>query len=178
GALNIVELDVHTLATSTRSLLAMAAQGEYRADLAHRLSTLVIELPPLAERPEDIPLLAQKLLEDANAAGERQWSGFTPEAIDQLVTHRWPNNLVELVEVVSAACQASNGPYITPAALPERFRVAAAALAHPRRTVEPIVLDEYLEKVEAELLRRALRRAKGNRSRAAKLLGISRARLI
>lgn len=178
GVLNIVELQAHTLTTTARSLLQLAEQGTFRADLAHYLSTLQIQLPPLAERREDIPLIAQKMLEQRNAAGGKQWSGFRSEALDQLMAYGWPGNLDELRAIVDAACERAAGTRIEPADLPDVVHLAAQALAHPRRAPETIKLDPYLERVEAELIRRALRRAKNNRARAARLLGISRPRLL
>jgi DNA-binding NtrC family response regulator len=72
------ERNIHTLATSERCLIELAAEGSFREDLAYHLSTLVIELPDLASRPDDIPLLAQYLLERQNGSGKKQLSGFAP----------------------------------------------------------------------------------------------------
>src|SRR5690606_11165301 len=178
AVLNIVELKAHTLTTAATSLTRLAEEGKYRPDLAHYLSTLVIQMPPLRERREDIPLLAQKMLEDVNAAGGPQFSGFRAQAMDQLVMYPWRGNFDELRTVIQQAARRATSPLIGPNDLPDALHHAARAAAHQRRAPEPIVLDQYLERIEAELIRRALKRSKGNRARAARLLGISRARLL
>jgi DNA-binding NtrC family response regulator len=142
------------------------------------LSALAIELPPLAARREDLPLVAQQLVEEANAAGGPQRSGLTPEALDLLAAHSWPGNLDELAEAIQSAHAAARGPWIAPADLPEKLRMAEQAAAHAPRPPAAIVLDDALADAERELLRKALADARGNKSRAAKLLGITRPRLL
>jgi DNA-binding NtrC family response regulator len=165
------------LATARESLLELAADG-FRRDLAYALSTLVLEVPPLAERPDDIPLLAQMFLEQTNAAGDKQLAGFTEDALQQLVDYPWPGNVDELAELVREACGAAPGPLVPASALPERIRLTAEAQAHAPRVAERIVLDEFLADIEKELLQRAVAQAKGNKAEAARLLGISRPRLL
>jgi len=118
------------------------------------------------------------MLEDVNAAGGPQFSGFRAEAMDQLVMYPWRGNFDELRTVIQQAARRATSPLIGPNDLPDALHHAARAAAHQRRAPEPIVLDQYLERIEAELIRRALKRSKGNRARAARLLGISRARLL
>jgi DNA-binding NtrC family response regulator len=178
GILSIRELPVRTLATARHSLIALAQQGGYRHDLALALSTLVIELPPLSERTGDIPLLAQYFLERHNASGGKQLSGFTAEALNQLIAYDWPENGDELGELVQQACAAAVGPLVTATDLPEKLRLASEAEAHRPPAQQPIVLDQLLADVERELLTRALQSAKGNRAAAARTLGVSRARLL
>jgi len=165
------------LATCEESLVELARKGRYRADLAELLGTIVIELPPLAQRREDLPLLAQLFLEAANARGTRQIGGFTPEAIDALHAYSWPGNIDELAEVVAESHRHAAGPSVGVKDLPEKIHLAAAAAARPPRQEETIVLDEFLGRVERELIRRALARAKGNKAKAARLLGMTRPRL-
>jgi DNA-binding NtrC family response regulator len=164
------------IATAVEPLMELARRGRFREEFAAALSTLVIELPALTERLEDLPLLAQALLEQLNAKGLKQLGGFTPEALDQLAAHRWPGNLDELARVVEQAYQRAVGPDITVADLPPRIHHAAAIL-HVRKAEEPIVLDKFLAQVERELIRRATAQAKGNKAKAARLLGMSRPRL-
>jgi transcriptional regulator with PAS, ATPase and Fis domain len=165
------------IATAGEPLAELARRGKFRADLAAALSTIVIELPALARRREDLPLLAQLFLEELNAAGQRQIGGFTPAALDLLDSYGWPGNLDELAEVVAESHRRAAGREIDVADLPERLRLVSQAAAHPPRSEETIVLGEYLSRVERELIRRALARAKGNKSRAARLLGLTRPRL-
>jgi DNA-binding NtrC family response regulator len=178
AVLNIVELRAHTLATSRESLVELARDGRFRQDLAHHLSTLVIELPALVERAEDIPLLAQKILEACNARTGRQLSGFSSEALDQLSSYSWPNNVDELTLAIHEAHRRASGPRVEASDLPATLREVVKAAAHPLRPAETIELDKFLESIETELIVRALRQAKGNRARAARLLGITRTRLL
>ncbi len=165
------------VATAAEPLKELSRRGKFRGDLAALLSTITIELPSLAERRDDLPLLAQLFLEDCNAAGPRQIGGFSAAALDRLDAYPWPGNLDELAEVVAEAHGRAAGLEIGVGDLPQRLHVAAQAAAHPRRTEETIMLDEYLGRVERELIRRALGRAKGNKAKAARLLGVTRPRL-
>jgi DNA-binding NtrC family response regulator len=176
GFFDIPDFHLSTLATTRRPLWEYP-QERFRRDLALRLSTVVIELPSLTERREDVPLLAQLFLEEANAESERQFTGFSEDALDALAGYAWPRNLDELADVVRGARAKAQGPRIAVEDLPETIRLAADAAAHPPREIEKIVLDEFLEEIERELIERALRQAKGNKTQAAELLGVSRARL-
>lgn len=165
------------LATAAELLVELSRRGKFRDDLAAMLSTITIELPPLIRRRDDLPLLAQLFLEERNAAVRRQIGGFTPAALDLLDAYPWPGNLDELANVVAESHQQAAGREIDVPDLPERLRMIHQAAAQPRRVEETIVLDEYLARVERELIRRALARAKGNKARAARLLGLTRPRL-
>jgi DNA-binding NtrC family response regulator len=178
GMLNISEFGLRTLATTSDPLLQLAGAGRFRLDLAFALSTLAIELPPLSARIDDLPLLAQSLLEDGNLDGERQLSGFEPAALDALRAFSWPGNIEELAEVVQSAAQCAAGPRVAFADLPETIRHWSQAATHPPRREERIVLDEFLQEIEKELLVRALAQAKGNKAKAARLLGVTRARVL
>jgi DNA-binding NtrC family response regulator len=169
---------LRTLATCRHSLLSLADDGRFDTDLAYRLSTLMIDLPPLASRREDVPYLAQQLLEMWNAGGDKQMSGFVPEVLDQLGALPWHRNVDELAEVIHAACENASGVWINSSDLPERVRMSISAAAHPPPSHESIELEKFLEDVERELIWRALKRAKGNKSQAARLLGITRPRLL
>ncbi len=143
------------ISTARIALAELCARGQFREDLAAVLSTITIVLPPLAERREDLPILAQVFLEECNARGGKQVSGFTHAALDQLYSYSWPGNLDELMEMVVQAHKHASGHEIGVDDLPERLRLAASAAAYPRRPEERIVLDEYLGRVERELIRRA-----------------------
>ena len=178
GILSIGELNVRTLATARQSLVDLAAEDQFRKDLAFALSTLTIQIPPLCERMPDVPLLAQFFLERFNAGGGKQLSGFAADALDQLAAYSWPENVDELAELVQRACETAVGPVIQPADLPDKLRATAAADAHPQRTDDTIVLPEFLAEIEKELLQRALRRTKGNKAKAARLVGLPRPRFL
>jgi DNA-binding NtrC family response regulator len=177
GFLRLVDLPIRIISTSAVALPALVAQGEFRADLAAWLSTLVMEVPALSSRPEDIPPIAQRMLEEANGRGSKQIGGFTPEALDTLAQYAWPGEADELAEMVAAAHEKAEGPLVTVRDLPRRLFLAADAKRYTHEPDETIVLDEYLADIERELLRRAMQRAKGNKTRAATLLGVTRPRL-
>jgi len=178
GFLVLPGIELHTLATARVPLQRLAAKGKYRSDLAYALSTLTIALPSLRSRGADVPLLAQHFLEELNADGAKQLSGFAPAAMDLLATHSWPGNVEELAQAVREACARASGPLVQVADLPDRVHLALHAAAHPPRADESIHLDEFLSEIEKELLERALAKARGNKSKAAQLLGINRARLL
>lgn len=170
-------LGMRVVSTSTRPLGESAAEGRFSHDLACRLSTLVIELPALARRLDDLPLLAQAMLEEVNATSSRQMSGFTAEALDLLAAYPWPGNVDELVAVVRESHERAQAGEVTAPDLPKQIHWSLDAANHPARGDEAIVLVEFLGRVEKELIARAMRRAKGNKSKAAKLLGLTRPRL-
>ena len=165
------------IATAEQSLLEFARRGRCREDLAALLSTIAIELPPLAQRREDVPLLAQLFSEEANVRGGKQLGGFSPEALDRLDGYSWPGNLDELAQTVAQSHARADGPLVQAGDLPERLRWAAETAIRPRRKDDTIDLDEFLGRIERELIRRTLARAKGNKAKAARLLGLTRPRL-
>jgi transcriptional regulator with PAS, ATPase and Fis domain len=178
GFLRLPGVELRTLATSRRSLTRLAERGKFLPELAYRLSTLTIPLPPLARRRQDIPLLAQHFVEQHNAAGGKQLSGFQPAAVECLASLPWPRNVDQLRQAVEAAITRATGPFVTVADLPDWVHLARHDQQHPPRPVEPIQLDALLAEIEKEALLRALAQAKGNKSQAAELLGISRGRLL
>ena len=178
GFLHLPQIELHTLATSRVPLSRLAAKGRFRPDLAYALSTITIALPPLGRRRNDIPLLAQHFLEELNAAGGRQLAGFQSAAMELLAGLPWPGNVDELARAVREAGERAAGPLVATADLPDWVRIAATGAALLPRKVEAIQLDHFLADIEREVLARALRAARGNRSKAAQLLGLSRPRLL
>ena len=165
------------ISTAAAPLVDLPPRGLFREDLAAMLSTITIELPPLAKRRDDLPLLAQALLEEQNARSSKQLAGFTAESIDRICAYDWPGNVAELAQAVAESHARAASRLIARDELPERLRLAAEAAARPRRKEEPIQLDEFVARIERELIRRALARAKGNKAKAARLLGLNRPRL-
>ncbi len=165
------------VATAQESLLHLAAKGRFNPELAGGISVLGVELPELKSRREDIPLLAQAVLEEWNAEGQKQVSGITRNALDVLSVYNWPGNLDELRRTVRLAHEKVATPLIDvtdlPRSLISAIRQQKESLARPTK----VSLTAFLADVERELLRRALRRARGNKTLAAKILGLSRPRL-
>jgi DNA-binding NtrC family response regulator len=170
-------LRMRVIATSAKPLDATVGPELFSRLLAFEISTITIELPALTERLEDLPLLAQALLEETNTTSTKQVGGFSAEALDQLAAYPWPGNIDELAAMVREAHQRARASEVTSRDLPNRLHLAADAASHPARPDEHISIEEFLARVEKELITRAMRRAKGNKSKAAKLLGLTRPRL-
>lgn len=168
---------VRFLSTARTPLVELAQRGEFLTLAAHQLSTLSIVLPPLAERLSDLPLLAQLFLERANARGGKQVGSFSEESLDLLAAFPWTDDLDELEQVVIETHAACKGAEVSTADLPPGIRQARHAAAHPPRPESPIALEGFLGRIELELIQRALVQAKGNKTKAAQLLGLSRPRL-
>ncbi len=170
-------LQMRLTSTTSVPLAERMAEGMFSQELACALSTLVLELPPLADRIEDLPLLVQSLVEDLNVGKLRQVAGFSPEALDQLAAYPWPGNIDELGTIVREVHEKAQGVEVSPRDLPKTIQWGAEAASQANRGDDAIVLEEFLGRVEKELIARAMRRSKGNKSRAAKLLGLTRPRL-
>jgi len=164
------------LATTNQRLEELVKKGEFLPELAHIIDQFTIVIPTLRERRDDIPLLAQAVLEDCNARGAKQVLGFSKEVLELLAQYDWPRNFDELIWVVNRAYQATQKPLIELEVLPRELRWSLDRKMRFLRDPETISLPEFLAQVEKELLLRALRRARGNKTRAAKMLGLSRPR--
>jgi transcriptional regulator of acetoin/glycerol metabolism len=166
-----------TTSLSSLSKSVESPTNPFRSDLAAALSPIEIALPPLLDRREDIPLLAQAFVEEWNTEHEHQLSGLTTEATELLDTYHWPLNIDELYETIAVGCAAALGPRLAASDLPDRIHYARAASRRPVREPESIDLDAYLANIEERLIRRALELSGGNRSKAAQLLSLNRPRL-
>ncbi len=159
-------VDVRIIAATHRPLEAMAADGRFRHDLYWRLNELPIRVPPLRDRPEDVPGLALRFLERANASERRAVAGFSDRAMAALVEHPWPGNVRELEHRVRrAVIEAANDELLEPPAFD---------LGPPEPASGAPRLGALLDETEAGLVTRALELCAGNRTRAAQILGVSR----
>lgn len=162
--------------TARQPLAELAARDDFRLDLACQLSTLTIRLPALCERIEDLPLAAQWFLEQVNSRGAKQVAGFSPEALDRMAGYGWPGDIAELEAMAAEVHTNCKGAEVGPGDLPPRIAWAADAAAHPRKMEETIDLEQFLGKIERELIERALQQARGNKTKAARVLGLTRPR--
>jgi DNA-binding NtrC family response regulator len=176
--LQLPGIKLRLLATARTSLARRVARGKFRHDLACAVSSLTIRLPPLARRSEDLPLLAQYFLEEANLSASKCLAGFAKPALELLLTHDWPGNVAELAQVVAEACEHATGSLVTASELPDRIHLAAGTVTHAARSPQPIELDSFLADIEKELIERALASTRNNKTRAAQMLGLSRARFL
>jgi DNA-binding NtrC family response regulator len=162
--------------TSTRNP-GTPVPAKINVELLSAVSTITIELPPLVNRLEDLPLLAQYFLEACNHGSDKQVGSFRSDALDLLALYNWPGELDQLRETIVAAHRAAASHEITGADLPRIMLHSSAAAKRSRREPDRIVLDELLASIEKEAILRALAQTRGNKSEAAGLLGMTRPRL-
>jgi DNA-binding NtrC family response regulator len=176
GETHPIRVDVRIIAATNRNLVTMVEDGSFREDLFYRLSVVIIHLPPLRDRREDIPLLTQHFLrrfsEQYGIAPRR----LDAQAMDLLISYNWPGNVRELENVIESAVVMSKSEDLTAENLPDNIR-------HQESRIARIYLDIpedgiSLEEVEKELLLKALEKAEWNQSKAARYLNISRKTLI
>src|SRR5262249_27350185 len=164
GGVESIEVDVRVLAATNRSLLQLVKDGTFREDLYYRLNVVKIDLPPLRDRTEDIPLLAAHFVEKYSRRDEppRQVS---PQAMDVLLQYRWPGNIRELENAIERACVTTMNGVIMPENLPPQ-------VLEPAETSTPFEIDmsrplgdllrEATSKIEEQYIRRALEQSHGN----------------
>ena len=170
GGTRVQKANVRVIAATNRDLRAALGRGEFREDLYYRLHVFAIALPPLRERPEDIPALVEHFITALGPAVlGRPAAGITREAHERLLAHSWPGNVRELRNAVERALILSDGEMITPAHLPAPSESPRAS-APPRESLD-------LETTERELVEQALRHAGQNKAKAARLLGLTRTKL-
>ena len=149
----------------------MVRQGEFREDLYFRLNVVEIKLPPLRERPEDVPLLIDHFIRRFGAANRRHIEGIEDDALALLVRYPFPGNIRELENIIERAFVVRPRKLIDVRSLPDYVR-------HHRPQGEPgRGTGALLENTEARLIARTLKRHRGNRTRAAEELGIHRVTL-
>jgi len=207
GGEEVIKIDVRLIAATNRDLLKEITAGRFREDLFYRLNVVTLRVPPLRERIEDIPLLAQDFLARFAEKNHKTIRGFTPQAMDRLLRHPWPGNVRELMNAVERGVVLSQGDYLDEAELalllPEKASAAAPeALPPPAATVgttsapwnaatamtipggaaaigeagtaTPGAETASLEEVERETILRTLAATGGNKSEAARRLGVTR----
>jgi PAS domain S-box-containing protein len=175
GSTHHVPVNVRVIATTSRSVDDLITSGSIREDLYYRLSVITIDVPPLRARKEDIPLLAEHFIGQLNQQSSRTITDIAPGVWATLEAYDWPGNVRELQHVIESAFTASHSNILEP----DSLRLAGGQRrsrtldAHP----ESISLDEILADTERRAILTSLRRAHGQRSRAAQMMGISRSRL-
>ncbi len=176
GGNRVLKADVRVIAATNRDLAAAMARGDFREDLYYRLHVFEIRLPPLRERPEDIPALLELFLQEIGEQVGRPAAGVSREARDKLLAYAWPGNVRELRNAVERAVILSEGGLITSEHLPMALgRVAAPAAAPLAGEIPAGGID--LEAIERSWVEQALKQAGHNKSKAARLLGLTRAQL-
>ena len=178
GATDSTSVDVRIIAATNKSLEQEVKAGRFREDLFYRLNVIRVTMPPLRERRDDIPLLAQHFLDKYSKGCEDPPPGFSDEAMELLVNYDWPGNVRELEnEVQRAIALADPGKGIAPAALSERFR-SVEVIVRPPRPGTRLSLKEMIDDVERRVILQVLRENNWNKSRTAQALGLSRQGLL
>jgi DNA-binding NtrC family response regulator len=166
------------LTSSTASLRQALDDDTVRSDFYYLATAVQIELPPLRRRLDDLALLGQAMLEDLNRLSDKQVAGFAEDVWARFRQYNWPGNLDELYAVVKEARDACTGETIRAGHLPFRFRAGMDAQAvGPKPSPAIVHLEQLLVQVELEHIQRALDQAGHNKTKAARLLGMTRTRL-
>src|SRR6266702_7715376 len=174
GSNKTLTADVRLVAATNKNLEELVKTGAFREDLYFRLKVVEIWLPPLRERTEDIPLLAQSFLREFAKENDKKVNDFAPEALEAMMKYRWPGNVRELRTSIERAVVFCRGEKITQRDLPANVRADGAGPAP--RDAAPVLEQNNLtvEEAEKQLIIRALKECNGNRTLAAKKIGISR----
>ena len=179
GGLDEVEADIRVVAATNQDLPRLVAEGRFREDLFYRINVIPIQLPPLRERREDIPLIADHFLAKYRHAMGKSIETISGEAVARLVSYYWPGNIRELENVIERAVALEKTPTILADSLPGPLRGLGPAAPVPRAAdvaALPEVgfdLVQHVQSVERRYLAQALERAAGVQVRAAELLGMS-----
>ena len=171
GSNQTISVDVRLIAATHRDLAAEVNAGRFRQDLYYRLNVVAIEVPSLRQRREDIPLLAGHFLQRFAERNRKAVKGFTPQAMDLLIHYDWPGNIRELKNAVERAVVLLTGEYISERELPLAIASTPIPLGQSQ-DIQPLV------EVEKEVILAALEKTGGNKTEAARQLGITRKTLL
>ena len=178
GSNRAVTVDVRVIAATNRNLDEDLRSGRFREDLYFRLATIAIHVPPLRERPMDFPLLADRVLDSSCSALGKTVTGFATDALAALATYDWPGNVRELQNEILRMVALANGPKLGAELLsPRVLRVPAPTRVEPAEAWTDGFagsLKERQEQLETRVLKSAMQRHRGNKSRVARELGLSR----
>jgi two-component system response regulator HydG len=171
GSSQTFKVDTRIIAATNKNLEEEIRAGRFREDLYYRINVVTLVVPPMRERREDIPLLADFFLKQYAEKNNRPIKGFTPRAVDLLMRYDWPGNVRELENVVERAVIMARGDMITPLEFPDVLQdLDEEAKASPLA----LTAGRSLKEVEKVMILRTLEETGGNRTHAARSLGISR----
>jgi DNA-binding NtrC family response regulator len=169
-----ISVDVRIIAATNKDLSALVNAGQFRKDLYYRLKVMVIEMPPMRERGEDILLLANLFIEENNKELGKNVTGISEATLGYLLNYRWPGNVRELKNIIERAMILTNGSQILPDHLPIELRKGQGEGVEDRTSDTE---NLALETVERRHIEDVLTMMEGNKSKAARMLGISRSTL-
>jgi two-component system response regulator HydG len=171
GGTQTIKVDTRVIVATNKNLEKEIQEGRFREDLYYRLNVITVEVPPLRQRREDIPLLADFFLKHYAEKNRRLIKGFTPRATDLLMRYDWPGNVRELENIIERAVIMAREEMITPLEFPVDLQDLDVELKKSRIDLTP---GRSLKEVEKVLILRTLEETGGNRTHAARILGISR----
>jgi two-component system response regulator HydG len=175
GGETTIQVDVRVIAATNKDLPELIRQGQFREDLYYRLNVVGLEIPSLRRRPEDVPLLAQHFLEIFADRNHKDIKGFTPRSMDHLIRYDWPGNVRELMNAVERAVVLSRADYLSESDFPI---IAGSDLNNATAAVAGSPIDVNgatpLEEVEKATILKTMEATGGNKSEAARRLGITR----
>lgn len=172
GGNNRIQLDVRVIASTNEKLGEAIMKNQFRQDLYYRLNVIRIDIPPLRERMEDIPLLAEDILRKLEKDLIMEPKKLAPEIFPLLNAYHWPGNIRELRNILERAVNVANGKIIEPRHLPEYLQIQHGV--HDEKESSSLRLKDIVVHAEIDAIRRALQESGGNRTLAAKKLGIHR----
>ncbi|MBA3017535.1 MAG: sigma-54-dependent Fis family transcriptional regulator [Desulfobacteraceae bacterium] len=171
------KIDVRVLAATSKNLEEEIKKGNFREDLFYRLNVLPINLPPLRERNEDIPLLCNHFINQFNKRLNKDINGIIPAAMSLLLKHDWPGNVRELENVIERAIVLAEGKLLAPDNFPSLLEKRVGTDL-PDKIFKGYSLKDAQKALEEILIKKALTKTEGNRTKAAKLLEISHPSLL
>jgi two-component system response regulator AtoC len=168
------KVDVRVVAATARDLTRATREGLFREDLFYRLNVVSLRLPSLRERPDDVPALVEHFLaKHRRLRPEAPLRGVSPEALEALRSHRWPGNVRELEHAIERAVVLADGPMLEESDLPDDVRAGPEPAVPVPRPGGDLSVKRAFRALEEQLIREALERTGGNRTRAAELLDLS-----
>ena len=184
GSDRMIEVDTRVLCATNRDPMTEVKEGRLREDLYYRISVIPIDVAPLRERKEDIPILAMKFLEEFSAKYEKYFFDFAVEAMERILEYTWPGNVRELKNTIEQIVALNMGSQVVERFLPEKLRQGRATRPLPPRHVsaEPDSGDAFrrvlrIHEVEKQAILQALKVCHGNIGEAARKLGLGQATL-
>ena len=169
GGTETTKIDVRIVAATNKNLEELVAEKKFREDLFYRLNVVSMHLPPLRDRSEDIPLLADHFLRKYAADNQKPVCRISPEAMDLMIHYGWPGNVRELENVIERAATLSSSNIIMPEDLPRRLQMEPAQLS-----ISSLPSRIPLSELEKLYIQKVLEETGGNKKRAADILGIDR----
>jgi transcriptional regulator with PAS, ATPase and Fis domain len=179
GAKRDIKVDVRVIASTNKDLAQLVEKGEFRKDLYYRIKVMEIELPPLRDRTEDIPILTEYFIKKLEKEIGKEMRGVSTQTLNLLLAYPWPGNVRELKNVMERALILAKGAYITPEELPLELLKNSKmeknmTFAHGKGDTDGL---HPLADVERNYILKVLREKEGNKSETARILGISRSTL-